>query len=310
MSADQNAATASDSPTPSTQWLDLIAIGLCALIWGTTWFAITLQFGVVDPVISVVYRFALAAALLFAWCALRKERIAISAAQHFAALGVGVSTFTINYTLVYWAEERVASAVVAVVFAAMAFLNLIGFRLVYGQRASALMWAAASLGVAGVAALSWEEIAASNFDQRALSGVGLTLIGVIASVIGNLFARRGETAGATVAASTGWAMGYGSAALAIFALLSGRVWAFEFTPAYIFSLLHLAVNGSVIAFLLYYGLARRRGYAMASYTSALTPPIAMLVSSLFEAKTWGLFALFGVLLVMSGQALMLRAKRA
>lgn len=47
----------------------LSAVAICSVIWGTTWFAITLQLGVVDPTISVVYRFALAAAVLFcsAW---------------------------------------------------------------------------------------------------------------------------------------------------------------------------------------------------------------------------------------------------
>ena len=38
-------------------------IGVCALIWGTTWYAITFQLGAVDPVVSVVLRFAIAAAV-------------------------------------------------------------------------------------------------------------------------------------------------------------------------------------------------------------------------------------------------------
>ena len=42
---------------------DLAAIVVCTLAWGTTWYAITLQLGDVDPVVSVVYRFALASAL-------------------------------------------------------------------------------------------------------------------------------------------------------------------------------------------------------------------------------------------------------
>jgi drug/metabolite transporter (DMT)-like permease len=112
-----------------------------------------------------------------------------------------------------------------------------------------------------------------------------------------------------IAASTGWAMGYGALILAVFAVVTGRPWTFEFTPAYVLSLLHLAVNGSVVAFLLYYGLARRRGYATASYISALAPPVAMLVSSLFEGKSWGVLAIGGVVLVLAGQWLLLRAKR-
>lgn len=310
MSAEQSATTISDATPPRTQWLDLAAIVVCTLAWGTTWFAITLQLGVVDPVVSITYRFALAAALLFAWGALRRERLMLSRAQHLAAFGVGLFTFAIDYSFVYWAEERVTSAVVAVVFAAMAFMNLVVFRFVFGQRAPLMAWAAAGLGVIGVALLSWEEIASANMSTRALAGIGLTLAGVFSAAIGNVYARRGELAGAGVIASTGWAMAYGAALLAIFAVATGKAWAFEFTAPYVLSLLHLSVVGSVIAFALYYGLARRRGYATASYISALTPPLAMLVSATLEDKSWGLFALGGVVLVLLGQVLLLRSKRA
>jgi drug/metabolite transporter (DMT)-like permease len=309
MAVEQNVSATTEN-APSTQWLDLTAIVVCTLCWGTTWFAITLQLGVVDPVVSVVYRFAFAAVLLFAWCALRREKIALTRAQHVAAFGVGFATFTINYTLVYWAEQRVTSAVVAVVFATMAFANLIGFRIVFGQRASLLAWFAASLGVAGVALLSWEEIASSQFSAQAMTGILLTLVGVAAAVVGNVFARRGEVAGSSVAASTGWAMAYGAGALALFALATGKVWSIEPTWGYLLSFLHLSVNGSVVAFLMYYGLARRRGYATASYVSALAPMLAMLMSSLFEGKSWGLMALGGVVLALTGQVLLLRTRRA
>ena len=309
MSAEETAPPDSAAPARSTQWADLAAIVICTLCWGTTWYAITLQFGVVDPIVSVSYRFALAALLIIAWCALRRETIWLTPAQHIWAFGVGAVTFAFNYPLVYFAEERVTSAVVAVMFASMAFINLIGFRIAFGQRAPLLAWAAAGLGIAGVALLSWEELASANFGARALVGIVLTLVAVVAAVVGNIFARRNEMLNVGIAASTGWAMGYGALILAVFATLTGRPWVYEPTWEYTLSLLHLTVNGSVIAFLLYYGLARRRGYATASYISALAPPVAMLVSSLFEAKTWGLLALGGVALVLAGQWLLLKAKR-
>jgi drug/metabolite transporter (DMT)-like permease len=303
----ENSALA--EPPAATPWLDLSAIVICTLVWGTTWYAITLQFGVVDPIVSVAYRFALAAALLFGWCALRGESLSLTRTQHGAAFGAGLFTFAIDYALVYWAEERVNSAVVAVVFAAMAFFNLIAFRLAFGQRAPLLAWGAAGLGMLGVAILSWDEIVNARMGERALIGVALTLASVIGAAIGNVFARRGEIAGASIAGATAWAMFYGAAALVLFALASGKTWTFEPTWSYALSLLHLSLNGSVIAFLLYFGLARRRGYATASYVSALAPPVAMAVSSVFEAKTWGLLALAGVALVLAGQWLFLRAKR-
>jgi drug/metabolite transporter (DMT)-like permease len=310
MSAEQSATTAPPIESPRAKWFDIAAIAVCTLAWGTTWFAITKQLGVVDPVVSIVYRFALAAALLFGWATLRGETLKLNRAQHMAAFGIGLFTFGIDYPLVYWAEERVTSAVVAVVFAAMAFVNLAVFRIAFGLRAPLLAWGAAGLGVIGVGLLSWEEIARSSMSARALTGIAMTLAGVLAASIGNVFARRGEMAGAGVVASTGWAMFYGAALLAVYALATGKTWNFEFTTPYMFSLLHLSVVGSVIAFALYYGLARRRGYATASYISALTPPLAMFVSALFEGKSWGLLALGGVALVLAGQVLLLKSKRA
>lgn len=291
----------------SASSLDVAAIAVCALIWGTTWHAIKLQLGRVDPLLSVTYRFTIAAALLFLWCLLRRERVLLSAPQHLAALGVGICIFAIDYACVYQAETRVASAVVAIMFGATALVNLSAFRLLYGQRASAGAWVAASLGVCGVLLLSWGELLRSDFDTRTFQGLGLALIAVFGTVGGNLFALRGERAASPLGASTAWSMAYGAALLALFVLLSGRGFALDTRPEYLGSLLYLAVLGSVVAFLLYFGIGRRRGYTMASYISAITPLIAMLMSSLFEGKSWEPTAFAGVTLVVLGQWLLLRA---
>lgn len=288
---------------------DFAAIVVCTLAWGTTWYAITLQFGLVEPIVSVVYRFVLASVLLLAWARAQRAPLQLTRPQHLAAFGMGCATFAIQYPLVYAAETQLASAVVAVLFASMSFINLIAFRLAFGQRAPLLSWAAAGMGIAGVALLSWGELATSQMDARAVTGLGLTLCAIVVASLGNVFARRAETAGAPVIASTAWAMLYGSAMLALFATARGSVWAFDMRPAYVLSLLYLSLVGSVIAFLLYFGLARRRGFALASYISALTPPVAMLVSTLLENKRWTLFALSGLAVIVAGQWLLLRRSR-
>jgi drug/metabolite transporter (DMT)-like permease len=75
------------------------------------------------------------------------------------------------------------------------------------------------------------------------------------------------------------------------------------------SLVYLALIGSVVAFLFFYGLARRRGYSAASYVTALTPVVAMTVSSVFEDKSWSVMAIAGLVLVLIGQWMLLRARR-
>src|SRR3990172_10944480 len=258
-------------PQGRKEFLDLVSIAVTAVVWGTTWFAITLQLGVVDPIVSLVYRFSLASALLFAWCALRGEGIALSSPQHRAAAGVGLFTFTIDYAFTYWAEARIVSAVVAVFFATLAFVNLVMFRLIFGQRESRSAWLAAALGAAGVGLISWGEIVQTRWEGPAVVGLAMALAAVLAAALGNVFARYGDGAGAPLGASLAWSMGYGTVLLTLYALTTGRAWAFDTRAPYVLPLLYLALMGSVVAFLLYFGVARRRGYGTASYILALTP---------------------------------------
>ncbi|MEY3841151.1 MAG: hypothetical protein RLZZ542_261, partial [Pseudomonadota bacterium] len=149
----------------------------------------------------------------------------------------------------------------------------------------------------------------TGFDRRAALGVGLALVAVVASAFGNFFAWKGQVQGSAAIPSTAWAMAYGTGLLVIYGLVTGVEFTIDPTFTYIGSLLYLAFFGSVIAFGLYFTIARTIGYAMASYVSALTPPVAMLVSVLFEGAHFGWSALLGLLLVLSGQALMIRAPR-
>ena len=201
------------------------------------------------------------------------------------------------------------SGVVAVVFASLALFNLVVFRLVLGRSASWLAWGGAGLGVAGVAVLSWGELAKADMDPQTLAGIGLALLGVLTGAVGNIFAFRQEALRAPVGAATAWAMGYGALVLAVWALATGQPIAFDTRLPYVASLAYLALFGSVIAFIVYYFLARRRSYTFASYIAALTPPTAMLASALFEGAHWGLPAIAGLILVLAGQILLIRAPR-
>lgn len=309
MAAPDDSVASTPSRGPSADAYALSSVAVCAVIWGTTWYAITWQLGTVDPVASVVWRFSLAAAVLFGFCLLTRRPLALTRAQHLAALGQGGCAFAVSYAFVYASEMTVPSAIVAVIFAALAFLNLALFRVLAGQKASRGAWMGAVLGLGGVALLSGEAILGANLGRAAMVGVGFAFIAVCASTFGNYFAWRGQQAGAAVIPSTAWAMAYGSGLLALYGLGAGVRFGFDFSPGYVLSLLYLSLFGSVIAFVIYFSLARRRGYALASYISALTPPIAMLVSIVFEGARFGWGAAAGLALVLGGQVLLIRAPR-
>lgn len=301
--------TVSELRRPSADILAIAGVAVCAIIWGTTWYAITWQLGMVDPVASLTWRFGTAAAIILIGCALTKRSLKLTRAQHLAALGQGAFVFAVSYTFTYAAEAHVTSAIVAVVFASLAFLNLVLFRVVVGQKASREAWIGATLGIIGVTVLSGGAALDAGFDARALTGIGLALLAVLSSTVGNYYSWKGQQLGTAILPQTGWAMAYGTLMLVIHGVVTGARFTIDLSPGYLISLAHLSILGSVVAFLVYFAVARARGYALASYISALTPPIAMLVSVLFEDARFGWSALVGLLLVLAGQGLLIRAPK-
>ena len=120
------------------------------------------------------------------------------------------------------------SAIVAVVFASLAFLNLVLFRVVVRQKASREAWIGATLGIVGVAVLSGGEALRAGFDARALTGIGLALLAVTSSAVGNYFSWKGQQLGTAILPQTGWAMAYGTAMLV--AARAGHGRAFQHRP--------------------------------------------------------------------------------
>src|SRR5689334_13604002 len=86
------------------------------LIWGSTWIAITFQYGRVAPEVSVAYRFGLAALMLAGWCLARGRRLRFTPREHGWLALQGALMFGVNYVCVYLAEQRIPSGLMAVIF--------------------------------------------------------------------------------------------------------------------------------------------------------------------------------------------------
>lgn len=281
-----------------------------SVIWGTTWLVIKFQLGAVAPEVSVAYRFGLASAVLFAWCALRRIPLAFGARDHASLAALGLLQFGLNYVAVYLSERHLTSGLVAVVFVLMVAWNLGGARLFFGTRAPAPVIAGAALGMLGVALVFWPELARVRAGPEEAIGIALAVAATLFASAGNLWSQRLYARGVPVVPSTAWAMGYSSAAVALYCALRGLPFAFERTLPYVASLAYLALFGSVVAFVAYLTLIRRAGAGPAGYTSAVIPVVAMATSTLFEGYRWTALALAGMALVVVGNVLVLRGRAA
>jgi len=283
---------------------------IVVLIWGTTWFTIRFQLGVVAPEISLVYRFALAAACVFVFARLTGTPLRLSWRDHRLVALQGATLFCLNYWMTYLSTQYLTSGLVAVLFTSIIFFNIVNGRLILGTPIERRVLAAAAAGMFGVALLFLPEIRAAIHNPRILHGAGLALAATYVASLGNMAASRNTQAGLPVLTVNAYGMAYGAIGLAAIAALRGTPVAFDPRWPYVASLLYLSLAGTSLAFGLYLVLIRRIGASRAAYSSVLFPVVALAVSTLFEDYRWSLAAALGLAVLLAGNALALGGARA
>jgi drug/metabolite transporter (DMT)-like permease len=275
----------------------------CTLIWGTTWYAITFQLGAVAPEVGVALRFAIAAALLLAWCAWRGIGLAYRRREHLLFAVQGLCGFSLSYILIYHAERFIVSGLVATGYAAMPLVNMLVANRVFDAPMSRRVAAGGALGVCGVALVFWPELAQLTANASAALGAVLTAAAVLLSCAANMVVMSQQRRGVSHWAPIAWSMLYGALGAAVAAAAFDRSWQITWSAPFALSLLYLSIGGSVLAFGGYYLLLHRVGPARAAYVGVTTPIVALIVSSMFESFYWHWQTWTGIALVVAGSLL-------
>jgi drug/metabolite transporter (DMT)-like permease len=276
-------------------WLYLSVV----LIWGSTWFAIRFQLSL-PPLNSVLYRFALATALCFAWSFLRREELSYPWRQHLVFAAQGVCLFSLNYILFYHAERFIASGLVAATFTLVIYTNMIGLRVFYGQLFSRSLIVGSLLGGVGICLLFWDSIVQFKTDQSGVIGLALGGIATLSASGGNLISVGLARKKIPVIASTSWGLLYGSTFTLILLVASRGSLVFDTSASYLASLVYLALFGTVFAFAAYLKLIGDIGADRAAYANILTPVIALILSAWFEDFHWHWWTVVGMLFCGAG----------
>ncbi|MEX0734318.1 MAG: DMT family transporter [Steroidobacteraceae bacterium] len=282
-----------------------VIYAIVVLIWGTTWYAIKFQLGVVAPEISLVYRFAIAAICVFVYARVTGSPLQLSWRDHRYVALQGLTLFCLNYWMTYLSTQYLTSGLVAVIFTGIIFFNLVNSRMIFGTPIERRVLVAAGAGMLGVALLFLPELQAALGDRSIAHGALLALGATYVASLGNMAAMRNTEGGLPVVTVNAYGMAYGAIGLAVIAAIRGTPVAFDPHWPYVVSLLYLSLAGTSLAFGLYLALLKRIGAARAAYTSVLFPVVALIVSTLFEDYRWSLSALIGLLVLLAGNAIAL-----
>ncbi len=283
--------------------------GMVVLIWGTTWYAIKFQLGVVPPEISLVYRFAIAAVCLFIYARMVGSPMRLSRRDHGYVALQGMTLFCCNYWLTYLGTQYLTSGLVAVLFTSIIFMNLVNARMIYGTPVEARVLIAAAAGMLGVALLFLPELRSAMQSRTIVLGATLALGATYVASLGNMAAMRNTGSGLPVVTVNAYGMLYGTLGLSLIAAVRGAPVTFEASWPYVISLLYLSFAGTSLAFGLYLALIKKIGPARAAYTSVLFPVIALVVSTIYEGYRWSVPAFIGLGVLIAGNALALGGRK-
>ncbi len=290
--------------------VDIALYGLTVLLWGTSWLGIKYQLGIVAPEVSIVYRFLIAAGLMLVLSLATRRRMRFSARDHgFMALQ-GVCLFSTNYFFIYLGSQYLTSGLVAVAFSTLVIMNIIGGAVMFKTPVAARVGLGASFGLGGITLVFWPEIVSFDLTAEGTRGLVLCLTGTGFASLGMLTsAWNQQRRGLPVFQSNAYGMLYGAVFITGVTVARGSDFAFDPAPAYILSLLYLAIFATVVGFWTYLTLVGRIGPGRAAYATVLFPIVALAMSTWFESFSWTTLSAAGVALVLIGNAIILTKPR-
>jgi drug/metabolite transporter (DMT)-like permease len=271
----------------------------CALIWGTTWYAIRVCIAGYPTVASVALRFGIAALILLPIAARRRPWPRGRAWAWLVLAGVLDAA---GYLLIYLGEERVAGAVAAVLYGTFPLILGLLLMATRMEPVARRHIAGALVALAGVTVLFLDQL---DLAPRQAAGVALVIGSVIAAALYSMIMRR-HAAGVDGAVATTVFLVVTALVLGGAAIAAGEPLPWPPPAAPTVALVHLAVLGTVVAFLLYFWVLQQAGLQVASTLVFVYPLVALVVDELFErALPLGPRTYLGAAITLGGLAVSL-----
>lgn len=278
------------------------------LLWGITWIAIKSQTGPVAMEVSILYRFAIAAIVIFPALWLKKIPLKYTLKQHFNMLLLGMLLFSTNFVFIYHAAPYLPSGLLSIIFSSSVMMIMLNSVLFFKKKISTRMFLGALVGISGLCCVFLPELRKFDLNNNTCWGLFLCLVGTYSFSLANQVSSRCHTLNIPLLASTFYGMIYGACFLGLICLVKGIPFTYDTSLSYNLGLLYLAIPGSVFGFMAYLTLIQRLGAERAVYATLFFPIVALLISTVFESFVWVIEDYIGITMVLMGNALVMMRK--
>src|SRR5271169_2579787 len=171
------------------KWKTLLAFAIIYFVWGSTFLAIRIGVHEVPPLLFAAMRFVVAGAVLFGWMLAKGERLP-SGRQWGSVVVIASLIFVLDYGLLFWAEQRVASGIAAVMMATIpAFMAISEIIFLGTQKLTARLASALLIGTGGVAVLMSRSLYLGGAPIDTAAAVAL-IVGSICWSLASVLSRK------------------------------------------------------------------------------------------------------------------------
>jgi drug/metabolite transporter (DMT)-like permease len=290
------------------EWQIWAALLVVYIVWGSTYLAIRVVVGTMPPLLSAGVRFVIAAAILFAYVALRHglSSLKLSRSEWLGAAFVGLALLLGGNGLVMLGERDVPSGLAALIVAVIP-LYVVLLRFIFRERVAMATVLGVLIGFVGVAVL----IVPRGIDGSvAIGGMLLLLLAPLSWSIGTFYSKRVELPGDYLV-STGAQMLVGGIGLLLVGLLvgeAGLVTPRTFSTESLLALAYLIVFGSVLAYTAYTWLLQHAPVSRVATYAFVNPVVAIVLGALLLNEEINATMLIGAAMIVVAVAVVVRTE--
>ncbi|MCZ6759405.1 MAG: EamA family transporter [Gemmatimonadetes bacterium] len=277
---------------------------LLALIWGTTWSAISIGLQTIPPVTFAGLRFVLGALLLGLTLPIRGIPLPHSRQEWRLLILTGLEIFALGFALQFWGMQYVPSGLSAVVFSAVPlFTMFIAHFKLHNEKITHRKIAGTVIAITGIAFIFSGQLRAES--NIAAWGVAAFIVASIIYAHAQVTMKRAGTGiDPNVIATVQMASG-GIVLVMLGLTVDGSPLTIEWNRSAVLALLYMAVIGSSLAMFLLYWLARRMEITKVMTVLLADPVIAVALGWIFLGEVLELNDVVGSLLAIAGLAVVL-----
>jgi drug/metabolite transporter (DMT)-like permease len=258
----------------------------------------------IPPFTGVALRFTIAGRLLLALALIRRVPLGRQPHEKWLWLANGLTSFSISYGIVYWAEQWVPSGLTAVLFAIYPLvIAIMAHFFLPGEALTRRKLIGVAIGFGGIGVIFSEDLTAIAGEGVMLGSV-VMLLSPVAAAVGSLVVKRW---GAKVhpLSITSVPMLITGALVGLLAAGVENTAEIDLNAGSVAALFYLAVIGSAVSFTLYFWLLQHFPATRLALIAYICPILAVAIGVLRGEPLTGRM-LLGAAVVLGGVALAAR----